>query len=301
MNERLNKPKGFGEILDLTFSLSKNKFRDLFFISLIFMGPIYLVQALISLASGVSFFRELGAGEAWYEKIISSFEGAESTGLGSDLGTVLVGITSLFLFPVASAATLLVVNRIRKNETYTIGSVIKQAFSRYGPIIGSSILFSLITFGLIFIPVIILVFSLISSIANSSTAGIVLGIILFLTLAIGVGYLLTRWSFYFGSTVLDEGSPGFTRSWSLTRKRGWPLIGLYIVFSLIIGVIGMTIELTFGIFLGSSVLLSMIVSLATIFTTMIFSVGYAVMYLDLKVRHDADDLKEMIDDYNVVQ
>ncbi|MBO0586748.1 hypothetical protein [Sporosarcina sp. E16_8] len=301
MNERLNKPKGFGEILDLTFSLSKNKFRDLFFISLIFMGPIYLVQALISLASGVGFFRELGAGEAWYEKIISSFEGAESTGLGSDLGTALVGITSFFLFPVASAATLLVVNRIRKNETYTIGSVIKQAFSRYGPIIGSSILFSLIIFGLILIPVFILVFSLISSLATSATVGIVLGIILFLALAIGVAYLLTRWSFYLGSAVLGEGSPGFTRSWRLTRKRGWPLIGLYIIFSLIIGVISITIELTFGIFLGSSVLLSMIVSLASIFTTMIFSVGYAVMYLDLKVRHDADDLKEMIDDYNVVQ
>ena len=120
-------------------------------------------------------------------------------------------------------------------------------------------------------------------------------------IAIGIGYLLTRWSFYFGSAVLDEGSPGFTRSWRLTQKRGWPLIGLYIVFSLIIGVISSAIELTFGLFLGNSVLLSMIVSLASIFTTMIFSVGYAVMYLDLKVRHDADDLKEMIEDYNVVQ
>jgi hypothetical protein len=301
MNERLNKPKGFGEILDLTFSLSKNRFRDFFIIFLIFMGPIYLVQALISLGSGVSFFREIGAGGAWYEKIISSFEGAESVNLGSSLGMILVGLVSLFLFPVASAATLLVVNRIRKNEAYTIGSVIKQAFSRYGPIIGSTILFSLILFGLIFAAVMILVFAIMTSAANSSTVGVVLGIILFLAIAIGIGYLLTRWSFYFGSAVLAEGSPGFTRSWRLTRKRGWTLIGLYIVFTLIIGVISTVIELTFGLFLGNSVLLSMIVSLASIFTTMIFSVGYAVMYLDLKVRHDADDLKEMIEDYNVVQ
>lgn len=301
MNERLNRPKGFGEILDLTFSLSKSRFRDFFIISLIFMGPIYLIQALISLSSGVGFFREMGATGAWYEKIISSFEGAESTGLGADLGTALVGIISFFLFPVATAAILLVVNRIRKNETYTIGSVIKQAFSRYGPIIGSTILFSLITIGLILIPVFILVFLLISSLATSSTVGIVVGIILFIALAIGSGYLLTRWSFYLGSAVLGEGSPGFTRSWRLTRKRGWFLIGLYIIFSLIIGVISTVIELAFGLFLGNSVLLSLIVSLATIFTTMIFSVGYAVMYLDLKVRHDADDLKEMIDDYNVVQ
>ncbi|WP_225942053.1 hypothetical protein [Sporosarcina limicola] len=297
VDERLNRPKGFGEILDLTFSLSKNKLRDFFFISLIFMGPIYLIQALISLASGVSFFREFGVGEAWHEKIISSFDGTESV----SLGTTLVGITSFFLFPVASAATLLVVNRIRKNEAYTIISAIKQAFSRYGPIIGSSILFSLITIGLIFVSVMIVIFIFIAAAASSSTIGVVLGITLSLTIAIGIAYLLTRWSFYFGSAVLGEGSPGFTRSWKLTRNRGWPLIGLYIIFSLIIGVINVTIEFTFGMFLGNSVLLSMIISLASIFTTMIFSVGYAVMYLDLKVRHDADDLKEMIEDYNVVQ
>ena len=169
MDERFNRPKGFGEILDLTFSLSKNKFRDFFIISLIFMGPIYLLQALISLASGVSFFREIGAGGAWYEKIISSFEGAESVSLVSSLGTILVGIISFFLFPVASAATLLVVNRIRKNEAYTIGSVIKQAFSRYGPIIGSSILFLFDNIWLdLYSSDLFLYFALISSIANSS-------------------------------------------------------------------------------------------------------------------------------------
>ena len=86
VDEKFNRPKGFGEILDLTFSLSKNKFRDFFIILLIFMGPIYLLQALIRLASGVSFFREIGVSGAWYEKIISGFEVTESTNLGADLG-----------------------------------------------------------------------------------------------------------------------------------------------------------------------------------------------------------------------
>lgn len=301
MDERFNRPKRVGEILDLTFSLSKNRFRDFFIISLIIMGPIYLVQALISLASGVGFFREIGVGGTWYEGLISSFAETETVDLGASIGAAFIGIISLFLFPIASAAILLVVNQIRKNEEYTIASAFKQAFSRYGPIIGSSILFALITLALTVIPATIFVFSLISSVAFSSTAGIVLAVILFLVVAIVVAYLLTRWSFYFGSVVLNEGSPGLTRSWRLTRKRVWPLIGLYIVFSLIMGVISFTIELAFGLFLGNSVLLSLIVSLASIITTMIFSVGYAVMYLDLKVRHDAEDLKEMIDDYNVIQ
>ncbi|MFK4996927.1 hypothetical protein ACI2OX_03375 [Bacillus sp. N9] len=47
-------------------------------------------------------------------------------------------------------------------------------------------------------------------------------------------------------------------------------------------------------------LLSIIINLATIFTTLILSVGFAVMYFDLKIRHDADDLKDMIDEYKPI-
>ncbi|MCM3112487.1 hypothetical protein [Lederbergia lenta] len=298
MDEKFNSPKGFGQILDLTFSLSKNKFRDFFMILLIFMGPIYLLQALIQLIFGVGFFREVGGSGPWYEQVASSF-GETEINMGANLGTGFVGFMSYFLFPVASAAILLAVNHIRKNEEYTIGSVIKQAFSRYGPILGSTILFSLITFGLVFFPILIITLVSVLGAVALPALGIILAIILFLGFAVGIGYLLTRWSFYFGSVVLGEGSPGYTRSWRLTRKRTWALIGLYIVFFLIITSISVAIELTFGLFLGNSVLLSLITSVATIFTTLILSVGYAVMYLDLKIRHDADDLKDMIEDYNV--
>ena len=74
MDTKFNKPKTFGEILDHTFSLSKNRFKDFFLILLILMGPIYLLQALIQLLSGVSFFRELGSGEMWFEQILMSFD-----------------------------------------------------------------------------------------------------------------------------------------------------------------------------------------------------------------------------------
>ncbi|CAM4093910.1 hypothetical protein [Lederbergia lenta] len=298
MDEKFNSPKGFGQILDLTFSLSKNKFRDFFMILLIFMGPIYLLQALIQLIFGVGFFREVGGSGPWYEQVASSF-GETEVNMGANLGTGFVGFMSYFLFPVASAAILLAVNHIRKNEEYTIGSVIKQAFSRYWPMLGSTMLFSLFVFGLVFFPILIITLVSVLGAVALPALGIILAIILFLGFAVGIGYLLTRWSFYFGSVVLGEGSPGYTRSWRLTRKRTWALIGLYIVFFLIITSISVAIELTFGLFLGNSVLLSLITSVATIFTTLILSVGYAVMYLDLKIRHDADDLKDMIEDYNV--
>jgi uncharacterized membrane protein (DUF485 family) len=78
-------------------------------------------------------------------------------------------------------------------------------------------------------------------------------------------------------------------------------MGLYIVFYFIISSISFAVELTFTTLLGNSVLLSMISNVVSVFTTLILAVGYAVMYLDLKTRNDADDLKEMIADYETIK
>ena len=304
MDTKFNKPKGFGDILDHTFSLSKSRFKDFFRILLLIMGPIYLLEAIVQLASGTSFFRAVGSGGAWYEQMLSRFEETgtlDSSSLGADIGVILVGLISLILGPVAEAAILFAIDHVRRNEEYTVGSVIKQAFSRFWPMIGSSILFGLIVFAIILVPILIITLVVVIGVEIHPVISILGAILLFLGCAVGVGLLLTRWSFYFGSVVLDKESPGMARSWRLTKKRTWPLVGLYLVFYLIISSIGFAVQMTFGLFLGNSVLLSIISNIATLFTTLIFTVGYGVMYLDLKLRHDADDLKEMIDDYNLVK
>ncbi|WML26579.1 hypothetical protein [Neobacillus sp. OS1-33] len=304
MDKKFTTPKGFGEILDHTFQLTKNRFKDLFMILLIFMGPVYLLQAILQLLSGTSFFREVGSGGAWFEQILSSFEETgtfDSSSLGADIGLIVVGLISAILAPVAEAAILFTINHVRKNEDYTVGSVIKQAFSRFWPMIGSSILFFLITIGIIIIPLAIVgvIGGVVATMVNT-VLGILLGIILFIGSAVGIGLLLTRWSFYFGSVVLDKDSPGLGRSWRLSRKRTWALMGLYIVFYFIISSISFGVQMTLGIVLGNSVLLTLISNLVTLVTTMIFSVGYGVMYLDLKTRNDADDIKEMLEDYKTI-
>ncbi|HLO11713.1 MAG TPA: hypothetical protein VK190_05615 [Pseudoneobacillus sp.] len=304
MDTKFNKPKGFGEILDHTFSMSKSRFKDFFRILLLIMGPIYLLEAIVQLAAGTSFFRAVGSGGAWYEQMLSRFEETgtlDSSSLGADVGVILVGLISLILGPVAEAAILFAIDHVRRNEEYTVGSVIKQAFSRFWPMIGSSILFGLIVFAIILVPILIITLVVVIGVEIHPVISILGAILLFLGSAVGVGLLLTRWSFYFGSVVLDKETPGMARSWRLTKKRTWPLVGLYLVFYLIISSIGFAVQMTFGLFLGNSVLLSIISNIATLFTTLIFTVGYGVMYLDLKLRHDADDLKEMIDDYNLVK
>ncbi|MFS0823380.1 hypothetical protein [Bacillus sp. 1P02SD] len=301
MNTKFSQPKGFGEILDLTFSLSKKRFRDFFTILLIFMGPVFILEALILFASGTSFFREVGPGDDWISQIANSFDEtvvAENIGLGGALGTMFIGIIGLALFPVAEAALLIALNHIRKNEEYTISSVIKKAFSRFWAMLGSNIVFVLIVFGFIFVSILIIVPIGIYGAIAINIIGVLFAIVLGLGLFVGLGYLLTRWGFYFGSVVLDYESPGLSRSWHLSKKRGWILFGLYIVFFLIISAISFAVEATFSIFLGNSVLLSLIVNFTSIFTTLLFAVGYGVMYLDAKVRHDAEDLDEMIEGFN---
>ncbi len=308
MNAQFSKPKGFGEILDHTFRLSKNHFKDFFLVFLILLGPVYLLQALIELASGISFFRTAGSGETWFDGVINSFSGEVATEPGqgmnlvAELGTGLVGLIGTILMPIAQAAILFALNHMRKNEEYSVKLVIKQAFSRFWPIIGSSILFGLIVFVLVILPIIIVTFAGVFGSAFVDTgAGIVITmIILLLIFALVVAYFLTRWSFYLGAAAIEQDAPGIGRSWSLTRKRTLVLIGLYIVFALIIGIVSTAFEFTFGLVLGNSVLYGMIVNVVSLFTSMLFAVGFGVMFLDLRTRHDADDLKEMIDDYHTI-
>ncbi|NMH74720.1 hypothetical protein HF078_16690 [Bacillus sp. RO2] len=303
MNSNLNKPKGFGEILDQTFKISKYKFKDFFFILLLLVGPIYLLQAIIELAAGKSLIKQEGGGGAWYEEIIRNFEMTEeaslTSNLAADLGILFVSLLVLFTYPVAQAAIIFGVNHVNHNREFTVRTIVKQAFGRFFPMIGSSLLYGLIAFGIIFGFTMAGIFTSVLVFAIDVIAGIIVSIIMTASLLLIAAFLLTRWSFFFGSVVLDKNSPGLTRSWRLSKGRTFKLMGLYIIFFLITSSIGVAIELTFSALLGNSVLLGLIVSFTTLFTTLIMAVGYAVMYLDLKVRHDADDLRDLIDDYHI--
>ncbi|MGD6775128.1 MULTISPECIES: hypothetical protein [Bacillaceae] len=303
MNNNLNKPKGFGEILDQTFKISKYKFKDFFIILLLLVGPIYILQAIIELATGKSFFRQEGGGGAWYEEMMRNMELTEeaslSSNLAADIGTLFVSLLVLFTYPVAQAAILFGVNHIKHNREFTASTIVKQAFGRFFPLIGSSLLYVIIAFSILFGFILLGVLIPIIFFSIDVIAGVIVSIVLTISLFLIGAFLLTRWSFFFGSVVLDKNSPGLTRSWRLSKGRTFKLIGLYIIFFLITTSIGVAIELSVSAFLGNSVLLGLIVGFSTLFTTLIMAVGYAVMYLDLKVRHDADDLRDLIDDYHI--
>ncbi|PAV28454.1 hypothetical protein CIL05_16070 [Virgibacillus profundi] len=294
MKDQFSRAKGFSEILDHTFQLCKRHFSTFFLIFLIILGPVFLLEALFLMASGTSFFRQMGSGSNWFEQILSGYDESLSNSAGSDY---LIGFVMLALTPIGYAAVLFAIIKIRNDEKFTAGTVIKKGFSRFWPLFGSSIIIAAILIGIIIVVALFITIPGVIMGMGDPLSGIILGIVLFLVIGLAISLLFTRWSFYLGTIVFEEGFPGFAESWRLTKKHTWRIFFLFLIVILITTIVGGAIEAVFTLILGNSVLHIIIVDLVAILTSMITAVAYAVIYFDLKLRQDGDDLREMIDDY----
>ncbi|HAM80836.1 hypothetical protein [Ornithinibacillus bavariensis] len=299
MNEHFTRPMRFGEVLDQTFRLSKNNFSTFLLIMLILIGPTILLEALILLLTGTGFFRDMASGGSFLEQYYNTILDVayEPTTIGEDIGSIIMGLASIVLYPMAQAAIILVIDAIRRQEEFAVGSAIKRAFSRFWPILGSSLLMGVIVIGMFFVAIIVIsIFTAIGIVFNPIT-GIAMGVVLFLAIGGVIAYFLTRWGLYLPAVVFEHCAPGLGRSWSLTRRNFWRTFGLFVVLGLIIVVISSVFELLFFSFLGTSVVYNILLSIVNLITTMFFAVGYAIIYFDLKLRNDGDDLIDMMENY----
>jgi hypothetical protein len=294
MKDLFSRQKRFSEILDHTFQLLKGNFSTFFLVFLILLGPLYLIQALLLLNSGTSFFREVGVGGSWFEEMLSSFD--EGVGVSVEMNNTLSFLIAI-LGPLAIAAVLFGVDRIRKQETFTAGSLIKQAFSRFFPLVGSTFIIGIIFIVITIIAFVVILLPIGSMVIVDPIVAIFGILVILFGIFLGLLLLFTRWGFYLAAVAFKEGFPGIPQSWSLTRKNTWRVFGIFLVIFLITAILYGAIDGIFAMVLGNSVLYIIIINLATILVTMINAVAYSVIYFDLKLRQDGDDLKEMIDEY----
>lgn len=296
MEKVFTRPMQFGEILDLTFRIIKDHFTKLFLLLLAINSPVIIIQVLVQIVAGRGLIRDLAPGENFIEQFINTYAVNDELFNTTELsGNLIVTFVSLLVYPIATAAVFLIVKKIKDQQDYELKAVVGDSFSRFWPLLGSSILFGIITFFVVVIPMAIIA-ALIG--LSFGMGGILAGILLiFVLLAALLGSLLlvSRWSFYFPITLFDE-APGISDSFRLTRGRTWITFGLYITLFLITMFIGSAVEFL-SLFLGMSVLYTTILNVVSVFTSMIFTVGIAVIYFDLEVRQTGSDLKEMIDSY----
>lgn len=307
MSKVFARPKKFGEILDLTFQICKQHFSSLFMILLILIGPLYLLQILIQIVNGASFFRNEVTGSSFFEQITNIYDQAyleasnEALPLfsfGEIAGGLLMILLSVIIYPVAFAAIILLVKRIKDQDTYTVQTIIKQAFSRFWPLLWSALLIGIIT-----VSIFIATFMLAGFVGTIMVIiNPILGALAIFALLVagmfGFGLLITRWSFYLPALLFDRIAPGLTKSWKLTRGRSWLTFWLYVTLGVILVSASAAVEFIPLMILGQSVVYTIIISLTAIITWLVFMVGYAVMYFDLEVRQSGDDLKDLIADYS---
>lgn len=295
MDEQFNRTKGFSEILDHTFQLIKNYFSPFFLIFLFILGPVFLLEAILLLVTGTGFFRQLGIGSNTFEQIIMGFD--EDVFVQATAITNLTSFATLVLIPLSTISIILAVQKIKDGESFTAGSIIKQASKRFGAVLGSSIIVGIIFFAVLVASIMIIVIPSVIIADNSPVFGILFGIGLFLIIGLLTALWFSRWGFYVAAVFYKKAFPGIGYSWRLTKKHTWRIFGLFLIIGLITSIISGAISGLFGAILGNSVLFSIITSLVTILTYMISAVAYAVVYFDLELRHGGDELQDMIDDY----
>lgn len=300
MNDKLNKPKRFGEILDTAFQVSKKYFSRFFLMLLIIVGPVYLLKNIFFTFFGKRLMTDTYSQEGWLDRLRNGSYLEEDTNGAESAIDFLFGIPEIVLTAVAFAAVLFAINHMRKNNDFVVGAMIKQAFSKFWKILGSSLLFGLIVIGITAAAIIFAsIFSIISGV-GSIVVGVFMVFVLMLGAGLLVAYLLTRWSLFLGLTVFEDDIPGFGASWHLTRQSVWKTMGVYLVFSLIFFSIRSGLNVIILPVLGESVLYYIIFDLISLLTSTIFAVGYAIVYFDIKSRYDGDDLSDMLDDYEAM-
>lgn len=297
--QEIKKPMGLGEILDQTFQLVKKHFVPFSIVLLILTGPYYLFGLLASFLGGTAIFQQSFTSSGNIVKdIINRFSG-QGVGLpsfhlnaGMITFAVISGILSIILIPMAKASLIIATGQLQENEQLNIKKIIKRAFSRFWPLLGSTMVFGLCITGIL-----VVAFLFLFLIPAVPPLGIFIIIILFIAIMLFLIYLSIRWNFYFPAVIFDKVAPGLGKSWQLTKGNFWRLVGVLIVLYLITSIISNVINLFITMILGASILSSFISDLVKIFSDMIAYVGIAVVYFDLCIRNESKDLLDLIENY----
>lgn len=303
--EWIEKPLTIGNIIGLTFQVSKKYFGKLLPFLLLLIGPAYIVILLSLLAGGTPLLVDpdtrLFAGQITESSNLPAGFG------GFQMALYFVGLFILVFIsvPIAYASIILAVDRIRKNESFTTGEIIRKAFSRYGALLGGSIVYFLIYLGIYFGLGIIIMLSVgfsfgfdiflgqgISDLAMQGLGGkIAILILLGIVSLCAFIYLLFRWSFFFPAIVFEKVSPGIGKSWRLTRHNFWRVFAVYLIFSVIFVAISVAVIFIFQALLGSSILYMFLFFLLCMLMAMVSIVAYAITYFDLRFRNEQETLK----------
>ncbi|MBV7364107.1 glycerophosphoryl diester phosphodiesterase membrane domain-containing protein [Actinomycetaceae bacterium TAE3-ERU4] len=305
------RPLGLGDILEGSFASVRANPKVMFGFSTLIMLILGIIQALITYFGG---FREA---VQRYETLSmlrgNTTEEVLLTIKESNQAITEMLYTALFTFPLLILSSLIfsalltgilthAISRSVIGKVSSISSTLESVKKRILPLIANSLLLGLISALVTIVSLIPLILFAYLAIKYqlTATAGVPLTILLTLVFIGSLIYVHVKVSLSQTALVLEEIGPwaSIKRSWKLTNKGFWRILGRYIVAFLIIGIIfgivGVIAGIPGGILTPINPVLGLLVTV--IFTALlqglvvpISSAVICLVYVDQRIRKENFD------------
>jgi len=209
------------------------------------------------------------------------------------------GITSTLVTPIVSGVLAVAVSQAVLGNRISMGDTWRRVASRIGALIGWAIL-SAIAAALLVVIGTLAIAGITLLLANLSEAfAAAVAVLLVIALVVVIIWLSIRLLFVPVAIVVEQATirQALRRSWELTRHHFWRIFGIYLLTSLLMGIITSLISIPFSaisaaIALGGgggigSLLLSLLTNIISSLVTLGFTAGVmTLLYIDSRIRSE---------------
>ena len=284
------RPLGVGDIVDRVFALYRS--RPLLFLAVATVP--YLVLFLLITGVAVVFAATFGAFLGPLTQLVSQPTSDVSfAALGAAVGGVLVLVSVIVIAAVVilsaqSAALIAATSALYLRRPVTAGGVFREGLRAAPRVIGASIIVFLL---------LIAMWSALAIVMVVANQGIVV--------ALGILFGLVATAYIFASTLvapvvatLEQAGPvtAIRRSFRLSAGNRWRIIGVQLLLLVLNAVIGALLSAIFlGSFINDLTVRTVVQQIANLITNVAWAPvqwgTFAILYYDLRVRHEAFDLQ----------
>ena len=297
-------PLDVNRAVSAAFSLVRFRWRQMFGVTLLLLGPVYLALALFNATLGIrlaewSLAWQLGVVEPGFD--VSGLPPFPTEALLLSLGLgLLAGLASV----IATAALVHVVASTYRGTDVTAGGAVRAAAGRWASLAGSFLLLML-SLGAIAIGGASVAVGLI--VLNATPSGlqpglaVLLGLVAMVATVVALVFVTLRWAMLAQAVMIDGTGAleALGRSWRVVAGSGWRVLGyvlLVAVGGFIVGLVISVVALVAGLDpLGTSLRIDPLAQAAQVLVGAIASIHvmpFAVtlltlLYLDLRWRQGA--------------
>ena len=302
LGKRRFRPMNLGDILDEAFDIYKTRFALLAGIGAIIYVPINFLY-------GMSAADMMAQGSFWAIPQNRGGAGVEAMQSVSELGS-LAALLVLIADPVITGAFTYAISQSYLGESTSIGKSYGFILRRIGAMLWTVLLFGLAVVGLTI--GISLVAALISVGMGSAAPGSpFVWLVIFpfmIAAAAAIIYTIGRMSFAFAALVVEgqKGTAALKRSWELSAKHGWRVVGILLVTGIIVSIIDLIVTssvstlaiamIKAGRVAAGEAIMGAAQAILGLFMAPVMSIVVVLMYYDLRIRKEGFDLQMLARD-----